>query len=170
MVRKFLLMMDRRLTEKKMIISRAKKIKAKKQNTDLNKKQNIAMKNGFTLSEFLVCLLIVCILMITTKSSNSSSSLPVFMKQMESRYLQVQQQSFALKQEKRIRIDENYALFDHQKFQYPKGIVCEPASFGFSSRGNIQTAGSFICSNETESMKLVIQIGTGRIRDEKTED
>lgn len=38
MVRKFLLMMDRHLTEKKMIISRAKKIKAKKQNTDLNKK------------------------------------------------------------------------------------------------------------------------------------
>lgn len=28
-----------------------------------------------------------------------------------------------LKTGKRIRIDENYALFDHQKFQYPKGIV-----------------------------------------------
>lgn len=122
-------------------------------------------KNGFTILEMLMVLLIVSVLALVT-SSKPSSSLYIFMKQVQSLCICAQQKAYV--NSTKIQVDMNESFWvDSMEYPIPKDIVCETDSFYYNEKGNISKANTLRCHNAKEKMKLVFQLGTGRVRLEK---
>jgi competence protein ComGD len=88
----------------------------------------------------------------------------LFMQQLQSRCLYVQESSFYTKKDKDVEIQDRQAFFDNDRFSYPKGISCTPFSFHYNENGNISKAGTVHCQNGKQRKKMVFQLGMGRIR------
>ncbi len=131
---------------------------AQKQNSEFRK------RNGFTLAESLICLLVICLLMVIVPAKKTRVSVERFMSELENRIVMVQSQSFSEKQPSKIEIRNSSAVFSSGTIRYPAGICCEEASIAFNSRGNIQAGGHFSCSDGSQTRTMIYQIGTGRIR------
>lgn len=121
-------------------------------------------RNGFTLTESLICLLIICLIMLITPGPKNRVSIERFMSGLENRIVMVQSQSFSEKLPSKIEIRNSSAVFSSGSIRFPAGITCEEASIAFNSRGNIQAGGHFSCSDGFQTRTMVYQIGTGRVR------
>ncbi|MDD7281380.1 competence type IV pilus minor pilin ComGD [Floccifex sp.] len=118
--------------------------------------------NGFTIVEMLFVLLIVC--MFSIPIQKPKSSLTMFMKQMMAYSITMQQKAFETKQEVNVTINKHNALFDEYSVDYPSNISCTPVSFHYNENGNISKALTLSCYEENKQMKLIYQLGSGRVR------
>lgn len=78
--------------------------------------------------------------------------------------IQVQEKAFFSKEQKNISIESDHAVFDGIYFEYPMDIVCDPFDFHYNFNGNISQGKTILCHQQSKFIKLVFQIGTGRIR------
>ena len=106
-------------------------------------------KNGFTLVEMLVVLLIVSMLGFGL-STKMHSSLYVFMKH------------------RKVYVEIGDSIYmDEVEYGIPHDIACDHVSFYYNAKGNMSKAMSLHCQNASSQMKLVFQVGAGRVRLEK---
>lgn len=119
-------------------------------------------KNGFTLLEMLVVLLIVSILSFGF-STQMNTSLYLFMKKAQTLSITAQEKAYVEHQRIDMSVDSKIDI----EYYIPKDIVCDPVSFYYNSKGNISKALTLRCQNANSKMKLVYQLGTGRVRLEK---
>ena len=118
--------------------------------------------NGYTLIEMLFVMMILLIFSIPM--SIMKPSLELFMKRLLFYSVSMQEKAFAEKREVDIEIDKEEATFDLFLFRYPNGITCTPISFHYNAKGNVSNAFHVTCSNAKDTKKLVVQLGSGRIR------
>ena len=118
--------------------------------------------NGYTLMEMLVVLLIVTLFSIPV--SLQKDHLILFMKKMKMYSIAVQCNAFQLKEVKTIRIGNKEALFDDKLFHYPDTISCSSVTFHYNENGNISQALSYTCKDSSHKMKMIYQLGSGRVR------
>lgn len=122
-------------------------------------------KNGFTLVEMLVVLLIVSMLGFGI-SSRLHSSLYVFMKRLQTLCITAQEKAYV--QHRKVYVDiQDSILIDEIEYAIPHDIVCDNTSFYYNAKGNMSKAMSLHCQNASSQMKLVFQVGAGRVRLEK---
>lgn len=124
-------------------------------------------KNGFTVGEMLMVLLIVILLTTISLPVQNPESLTLFMKTVMAKTISVQEKSFAEKQETEIRFESTKAVFDQTVYRYPEAVFCEEKVFSFNEKGNIRKGGTLRCQKKGTVQKLIFQIGTGRVRHEK---
>lgn len=122
-------------------------------------------KNGFTFLEMMIVLLIVSILSFGLYSK-MHSSLYVFMKQVQTLCITAQQKAYVERRKVYVSIQDSI-LVDEVEYGIPKDIACDSVSFYYNAKGNMSKAFSFHCSNTNTKMKLVFQVGAGRVRLEK---
>lgn len=115
-------------------------------------------KNGFTLVEMLVVLLIVSMLGFGL-STKMHSSLYVFMKNLQTLCITAQEKAY-------VEIDDSIYM-DDVEYKIPHDIACDHVSFYYNAKGNMSKAMSLHCQNASSQMKLVFQVGAGRVRLEK---
>lgn len=120
--------------------------------------------NGFSILESMMVLLIVVILSSISFSLSNQSSLNTTAQILLNLSLQTQQKAFIEKEEKSIAFYDTYALFDEAVFYYPKGFVCDLSSYHFNAKANISKAGTTICKADNRQLKLIFQLGSGRVR------
>lgn len=127
-------------------------------------RQQVSKKaNGYTLSEMLMVLLIAAIfLQIGTVSYKGS--LDVFMKELEERILLVQMDAYQSKQKTQVSVGSTSLEANGNTWDYPDGIACSTATFTFNGNGNISKGGSIVCEKGNKTRKMVIQIGSGKMR------
>lgn len=123
-----------------------------------------SVRNGFTVMEMLIVMLIVGILMSMGVNRTPSASLNLFMKQLQSAILTEQFGAFEEREKRQVRIDRHSFKGDAIFFDYPQGITCSPLTVSYNARGNIAKAGTVNCSDGHHFGKLVFQIGAGRVR------
>lgn len=122
-------------------------------------------KNGFTLVEMLVVLLIVSMLGFGL-SFRMHSSLYVFMKRLQTLCITAQEKAYV--QHKKVYVELNDKIYvDEVEYLIPQDIVCDSVSFYYNAKGNMSKAMSLHCQNASSQMKLVFQVGAGRVRLEK---
>ena len=119
--------------------------------------------NGFTLVETLIVLLVVGICLVCTISF-SQPPLMIFMKQLQSRLLLCQQNAYISKERIPIQIGDRAALFGQDYISYPLSVSCNPIVLSFNSNGAPNRACSITCTNGMQSKKIVVQLGSGRMR------
>ncbi len=112
--------------------------------------------------EMLVVLLIVTLFSIPV--SLQKDHLTLFMKKMKMYSIAVQCNAFQLKEVKTIRIGNKEALFDDKLFHYPDTISCSSVTFHYNENGNISQALSYTCKDSSHKMKMIYQLGSGRVR------
>ena len=122
-------------------------------------------RNGFTLVEMLVVLGIVSMLGFGL-STKLNSSLYIFMKKVQTLCITAQEKAYVQHKNISVHLDSEIQI-DQQKLLIPSNISCDSTSFYYNAKGNISKAGSWRCHNTSSSMKLVFQLGTGRVRLEK---
>ena len=122
-------------------------------------------KNGFTFVEMMIVLLIVSILSLGLYSK-MHTSLYVFMKQVQTLCITAQQKAYVERRKVYVSIQDSI-LVDEVEYRIPKDIACDSVSFYYNAKGNMSKAFSFHCSNTNTKMKLVFQVGAGRVRLEK---
>lgn len=122
-------------------------------------------KNGFTFLEMMIVLLIVSILSFGLYSK-MQSSLYVFMKQVQTLCITAQQKAYAEHRKVYVHIQDSIHV-DEIEYKIPKDIACDSVDFYYNAKGNISKALSLHCSNSSTKMKLVFQVGAGRVRLEK---
>ena len=88
----------------------------------------------------------------------------IFSENIKMQCLKAQEQAFASKQEIYVRFESERAQFGSDTYVYPKGFVCEPASFHYNFNGNISKGGHVICHHGKKTIHFIFQIGTGRVR------
>lgn len=125
------------------------------------------LNNGFTVLEMMIVLLILSISTLGIQAHSYHPSLSIFMKKMMSYSIVLQEQAYLEKEEKQVDIGSSYAVFDDDVFNYPNGISCDLQSFHYNEKGNISRANTVTCHQGKESMSLIYQLGTGRVRIEK---
>ena len=86
------------------------------------------------------------------------------MKKMKMYSIAVQCNAFQLKEVKTIRIGNKEALFDDKLFYYPDTISCSSVTFHYNENGNISQALSYTCKDSSHKMKMIYQLGSGRVR------
>ena len=122
-------------------------------------------KNGFTLVEMLVVLLIVSMLGFGL-SFRMHSSLYVFMKRLQTLCITAQEKAYV--DHKKVYVKLNDKIYvDEVEYLIPNDIVCDSVSFYYNAKGNMSKAMSLHCQNASSQMKLVFQVGAGRVRLEK---
>ena len=119
--------------------------------------------NGFTLLETLIVLLVVGICLMCSVSANQPP-LMIFMKQLQSRLLLAQQNAFISKKRIPIQIGNQAALFDEDYMSYPLSVSCSSIVLSFNSNGAPNKACSITCTNGLQVRKIIIQLGSGRMR------
>lgn len=122
-------------------------------------------KNGFTMLEMMIVLLIVSILSFGLYSK-MQSSLYVFMKQVQTLCITAQQKAYVQRRKVYVHIQDSIQV-DETEYFIPKDIACDSVDFYYNAKGNMSKAFSFHCSNASTKMKLVFQVGAGRVRLEK---
>ncbi len=121
-------------------------------------------RNAFTLVEMLIVLLIVSIVSIQFRPRPSLYSLTLFMNQLKSHCIDLQQRAFIDKRDLYITFDTSYVDFDGQRVNYPKEVACTPKTFHYNSNGNISNAQTITCKSGNLERKLIFQLGQGRVR------
>ena len=119
--------------------------------------------NGYSLLECLIVLLIVSVISISIPTVHTDS-LSIFSKSMKMRCIQIQEQAFAKKEETYVQFSNHSVDFNGNIIQYPKDIVCDVGLFHYNADGNISKGGHITCKKKNESIRLVFQIGAGRVR------
>ena len=122
-------------------------------------------KNAFSLVEMLLVLLIISVLSFGVYTS-SHSSLYIFMKKLESYCLIAQQKAYIEKRVVNVKVNGKIYIAN-EMYDIPKDIRGDERSSFFNEKGNISKAGHITCSNQSQSMNLIFQLGTGRMRIEK---
>ena len=123
-----------------------------------------SVNNAFTLLEALFVLLIVSVLTLTGITNPSISSLKLFGNQFLSYCVYTQEKAFMDKEEKTVKIYTDHAIFDQIQFTYPHSITCDPFTYHYNAKGNISQAHTIRCHNEQDSISLIFQLGSGRVR------
>ncbi len=122
-------------------------------------------KNGFTLVEMLIVLFIVSMLGFGL-SFHMHSSLYVFMKNLQTLCITAQEKAYV--DHKKVYVKLNDKIYvDEVEYLIPNDIVCDSVSFYYNAKGNMSKALSLHCQNASSQMKLVFQVGAGRVRLEK---
>lgn len=122
-------------------------------------------KNGFTLVEMLIVLFIVSMLGFGL-SFRMHSSLYVFMKRLQTLCITAQEKAYV--EHKKVYVKLNDKIYvDEVEYLIPNDIVCDSVSFYYNAKGNMSKALSLHCQNASSQMKLVFQVGAGRVRLEK---
>lgn len=122
-------------------------------------------KNGFTLVEMLIVLFIVSMLGFGL-SFRMHSSLYVFMKRLQTLCITAQEKAYV--EHKKVYVNLNDKIYvDEVEYLIPHDIVCDSVSFYYNAKGNMSKAMSVHCQNASSQMKLVFQVGAGRVRLEK---
>lgn len=122
-------------------------------------------KNGFTLVEMLIVLFIVSMLGFGL-SFHMHSSLYVFMKRLQTLFITAQEKAYV--QHRNVYVNLNDKIYvDEVEYLIPQDIVCDSVSFYYNAKGNMSKAMSLHCQNASNQMKLVFQVGAGRVRLEK---
>lgn len=122
-------------------------------------------KNGFTLVEMLIVLFIVSMLGFGI-SFRMHSSLYVFMKRLQTLCITAQEKAYV--EHKKVYVKLNDKIYvDEVEYLIPNDIVCDSVSFYYNAKGNMSKALSLHCQNASSQMKLVFQVGAGRVRLEK---
>lgn len=122
-------------------------------------------KNGFTLLEMLIVLLIVSMLSfgLTIKMH---SSLYVFMKRLQTICITAQEKAYV--EHHKVFVDVGHTIrVDDIEYAIDHDIKCDSVSFYYNAKGNMSKALSLHCHNTNAKMKLVFQVGAGRVRLEK---
>lgn len=122
-------------------------------------------KNGFTLVEMMVVLGIVCMLGFGVYAK-LDSSLYLFMKKVQTLCITAQEKAYVEHKNMPVILDMEIKV-GQTNISVPSNITCESISFYYNEKGNISKAGSWRCHNGLTTMKLVFQLGTGRVRLEK---
>lgn len=124
-------------------------------------------ENGFTLLESMLVLLVVCISLSLSVPTRRSSSLSIFMKDLEQRLLQAQAMAYSKSEPYRCEIRELSLNVNGSLIQFPEGIACSPMEFSFNEKGGVSKAGTIICTSADRSARLVITLGSRRMRIEE---
>lgn len=124
------------------------------------------ISNGFTLIEMLLVLLIVSVVSFGLYTK-PVSSLYLFMRQLQSACILAQEKAFVYKEVQKVYIESNTIYFNEESMDVPGSISCTPFSFHYNAKGNISRANTIICGDNNKTMKLVFQLGSGRVRIEK---
>ena len=122
-------------------------------------------KNGFTLVEMLIVLFIVSMLGFGL-SFCMHSSLYVFMKNLQTLCITAQEKAYVDHKEVHVKLNDKIYV-DEVEYLIPNDIVCDSVSFYYNAKGNMSKALSLHCQNASSQMKLVFQVGAGRVRLEK---
>ena len=88
------------------------------------------------------------------------------MRQVQTLCITAQQKAYVERRKVYVNIQDSI-LVDEVEYGIPKDIACESVSFYYNAKGNMSKAFSFHCSNTNTKMKLVFQVGAGRVRLEK---
>ena len=88
------------------------------------------------------------------------------MRQVQTLCITAQQKAYVERRKVYVNIQDSI-LVDEVECGIPKDIACESVSFYYNAKGNMSKAFSFHCSNTNTKMKLVFQVGAGRVRLEK---
>lgn len=88
------------------------------------------------------------------------------MKQVQTLCITAQQKAYVEHCKVYVSIQDSI-LVDEVEYGIPKDIACDSVSFYYNAKGNMSKAFSFHCSNTNTKMKLVFQVGAGRVRLEK---
>lgn len=123
--------------------------------------------NGFTLLQNLLVLLLAGIMMIPALSAGSAPSLAVFMETLSLHLVMEQSESFIHKEIRKVQIERTRLVSQEKTIEFPTGIACEPFTLYWNENGNPGRAGTIHCTTKEETWKLVIGLGSGRIRYEK---
>lgn len=122
-------------------------------------------KNGFTLVEMLIVLFIVSMLGFGL-SFRMHSSLHVFMKRLQTLCITAQEKAYVDHKKVYVKLNDKVYV-DEVEYLIPNDIVCDSVSFYYNAKGNMSKALSLHCQNASSQMKLVFQVGAGRVRLEK---
>lgn len=122
-------------------------------------------KNGFTLVEMLIVLFIVSMLGFGL-SFRMHSSLYVFMKNLQTLCITAQEKAYVQHRNVYVKLNDKIYV-DEVEYLIPNDIVCDSVSFYYNAKGNMSKALSLHCQNASSQMKLVFQVGAGRVRLEK---
>ena len=94
------------------------------------------------------------------------SSLYVFMKNLQTLCITAQEKAYV--DHKKVYVKLNDKIYvDEVEYLIPNDIVCDSVSFYYNANGNMSKALSLHCQNASSQMKLVFQVGAGRVRLEK---
>lgn len=88
------------------------------------------------------------------------------MKQVQTLCITAQQKAYVEHRKVYVSIQDSI-LVDEVEYGIPKDIACDSVFFYYNAKGNMSKAFSFHCSNTNTKMKLVFQVGAGRVRLEK---
>lgn len=88
------------------------------------------------------------------------------MRQVQTLCITAQQKAYVERRKVYVNIQDSI-LVDEVEYGIPKDIACDSVSFYYNAKGNMSKAFSFHCSNTNTKMKLVFQVGDGRVRLEK---
>ncbi|WP_221248059.1 prepilin-type N-terminal cleavage/methylation domain-containing protein [Catenisphaera adipataccumulans] len=120
--------------------------------------------NGFTMVEMMLVMLLICVMGIGIKATQFHSSQSVLVKALSSQAIVMQEQAYAYKESRAVEIKEHEAIFDQKVMTYPPDIVCTPFAFHYNAAGNISQGGTVTCHSGNQTMRLVFQLGSGRVR------
>ncbi|EOS60702.1 hypothetical protein C815_01161 [Firmicutes bacterium M10-2] len=117
--------------------------------------------NAFTFAEMLIVLLIVALL--STLSMPKYDPLSLFMEQLKEKCVQAQLQAYADKEDIEVRIMEHEVWINDETIPVPHPIACTPLAFSYNANGNITKGGTSQCRSDRQTMKIVFQLGMGRV-------
>lgn len=88
------------------------------------------------------------------------------MKQVQTLCITAQQKAYVEHRKVYVHIQDSIHV-DEIEYKIPKDIACDSVDFYYNAKGNMSKALTFHCSNASTKMKLVFQVGAGRVRLEK---
>ena len=88
------------------------------------------------------------------------------MRQVQTLCITAQQKAYVEHRKVYVSIQDSI-LVDEVEYVIPKDIACDSVSFYYNAKGNMSKALSLHCSNSSTKMKLIFQVGAGRVRLEK---
>lgn len=120
--------------------------------------------NGFTLLEALLVLFILSVSIFFFSAVHHKPSLEIVCKKIMNLSVTMQERAFSQKVNQYVQIHTHEAIFEDTIFYYPEGIVCEGYDYHYNAKGNINQAGSITCTDSKSMKRIVVQLGSGRMR------
>lgn len=120
--------------------------------------------NAFTLLEALLVLLILSVSVFSFSQIHRKPSLEIVCKKIMTLSMTMQERAFSQKLNQYVQIHTHEAIFEETIFYYPEGIVCEGYDYHYNAKGNINQAGSITCTDSINMKRIVVQLGSGRMR------
>lgn len=123
-------------------------------------------KNGFTLSEVLVGLLIASVLCLCSLPVSLQSEV-MQLEAIKQFIIDQQLKAIVLRERRTVEIHPQKVLSSEEELGFKDGLACTPVLLEYNAKGHPLKATSFQCSVKHETYKFIIQLGSGRIRYEK---